>query len=95
MDSTHRRHSQQIYSLSPLATREFPHIQFALGGAGGRTRTPDLLITNQLLYRLSYTSIFHRLDDNSKFKVICQQKLSSLWKIFAIRQMGIELFRFL
>ena len=27
-----------------------------VGGAGGRTRTPDLLITNQLLYRLSYTS---------------------------------------
>ena len=26
-------------------------------GAGGRIRTPDLLITNQLLYRLSYTSI--------------------------------------
>ena len=25
--------------------------------AGGRTRTPDLLITNQLLYQLSYTSI--------------------------------------
>ena len=24
-------------------------------GAGRRTRTPDLLITNQLLYRLSYT----------------------------------------
>ena len=24
-------------------------------GAGGRTRTPDLLITNQLLYQLSYT----------------------------------------
>ena len=57
VDSNHRRHCQQIYSLSPLATREFPHIQFALGGAGGRTRTPDLLITNQLLYRLSYTSI--------------------------------------
>ena len=28
-------------------------------GAGGRTRTPDLLITNQLLYQLSYTSTFH------------------------------------
>ena len=27
-------------------------------GAGGRTRTPDLLITNQLLYQLSYTSGF-------------------------------------
>ncbi len=57
VDSNHRRHSQQIYSLSPLATREFPHMQFAFcAGAGRRTRTPDLLITNQLLYRLSYTS---------------------------------------
>ena len=28
----------------------------ALIGAGRRTRTPDLLITNQLLYQLSYTS---------------------------------------
>ena len=27
------------------------------GGAGRRIRTPDLLITNQLLYRLSYTSV--------------------------------------
>ena len=27
-------------------------------GAGRRTRTPDLLITNQLLYQLSYTSEF-------------------------------------
>ncbi len=27
-----------------------------ISGAGGRTRTPDLLITNQLLYQLSYTS---------------------------------------
>ena len=26
-------------------------------GAGGRIRTPDLLITNQLLYQLSYTSV--------------------------------------
>ena len=56
MDSNHRRHCQQIYSLSPLATREFPHMQLSEGGAGRRTRTPDLLITNQLLYQLSYTS---------------------------------------
>ena len=27
VDSNHRRHRQQIYSLSPLATREIPHIQ--------------------------------------------------------------------
>ncbi len=59
VDSNHRRRCQQIYSLSPLATRELSHkirgILIPLG-AGGRTRTPDLLITNQLLYRLSYTS---------------------------------------
>ena len=30
MDSNHRRHCQQIYSLSPLATREFPHIKFCV-----------------------------------------------------------------
>ena len=54
MDSNHRSRRQQIYSLPPLATRELLHIQL---GAGGRTRTPDLLITNQLLYQLSYTSV--------------------------------------
>ena len=55
-DSNHRSETQQIYSLSPLATRELPHMKFCyLIGAGRRTRTPDLLITNQLLYRLSYT----------------------------------------
>ena len=55
VDSNHRRHRQQIYSLSPLATREIPQILYEIG-AGGRIRTPDLLITNQLLYQLSYTS---------------------------------------
>ena len=44
---------QQIYSLPHLTALEFPHIKT---GAGGRIRTPDLLITNQLLYQLSYTS---------------------------------------
>ena len=31
-------------------------------GAGGRIRTPDLLITNQLLYQLSYTSASNSKD---------------------------------
>ena len=35
-------------------------------GAGRRIRTPDLLITNQLLYRLSYTSESEVLLSNSK-----------------------------
>lgn len=57
VDSNHRSKLQQIYSLSPLATREIPQIYGYSIGAGGRIRTPDLLITNQLLYQLSYTSI--------------------------------------
>ena len=28
MDSNHRSKMQQIYSLPPLAAREFPHIKF-------------------------------------------------------------------
>ena len=34
-----------------------PPYSLCEGGAGRRTRTPDLLITNQLLYQLSYTSV--------------------------------------
>ena len=30
VDSNHRRRSQQIYSLSPLATREIPHMKLEL-----------------------------------------------------------------
>ena len=36
------------------------------GGAGGRIRTPDLLITNQLLYQLSYTSSSNSMDYHSR-----------------------------
>ncbi len=49
-----------------------PTITVGLFGAGGRTRTPDLLITNQLLYQLSYTSEFLTLDYNTIWKFICQ-----------------------
>ena len=34
-----------------------PWLQPRLSGAGARDRTADLLITNQLLYRLSYASV--------------------------------------
>ena len=59
----HRSETQQIYSLPPLATRELLHMNLCAApsertnGAGRRIRTPDLLITNQLLYQLSYTSV--------------------------------------
>ena len=46
------------------------------GGAGGRIRTPDLLITNQLLYLLSYTSewrVFHtQLCHFNRTQMFCQ-----------------------
>jgi hypothetical protein len=54
MDSNHRRLSQRIYSPPPLATRaSLDSIQFYQSQieAGGGNRTPNLLITNQLLYR--------------------------------------------
>ena len=45
--------------FSVFATKKHRKPKFSvLFGAGGVTRTPDLLITNQLLYQLSYTSVF-------------------------------------
>jgi hypothetical protein len=42
-----------------LPLGDTPRIKFE-NGAGEESRTPDLLITNQLLYQLSYTSaVFH------------------------------------
>ena len=52
VDSNHRSNLQQIYSLSPLATREAIHIK-----ADERTRTVNLLITNQLLCQLSHIGL--------------------------------------
>ena len=51
VDSNHRSNLQQIYSLSPLATRESIH------KADDRTRTDNLLITNQLLCQLSHIGV--------------------------------------
>ena len=42
-----------VCPLWPLGNS--PIFSYCLIGAGRRTRTPDLLITNQLLYQLSYT----------------------------------------
>ena len=62
-DSNLRRQSRQIYSLIPLTAREPLHrfsklLVFYYTGAGNRSRTCDLLITNQLLYQLSYAGTF-------------------------------------
>ena len=57
VDSNHRSKLQQIYSLSPLATRESIHIHFSMNKADDRTRTDNLLITNQLLCQLSHIGL--------------------------------------
>ena len=64
VDSNHRSVSQQIYSLSPLATRESAHNNYLVfkTKADDRTRTDNLLITNQLLCQLSHIGIFLKND---------------------------------
>ena len=49
-----------------------------LFGAGGRTRTPDLLITNQLLYQLSYTSKYFVSLNNITQAFLCVKKKFAL-----------------
>ena len=63
VDSNHRSNLQQIYSLSPLATRESAHTQYEIVKADDRTRTDNLLITNQLLCQLSHigTAYFYKV----------------------------------
>ncbi len=53
------------YAILYKACPAFLSGRTAQFGAGERTRTPDLLITNQLLYQLSYTSISQCLDNIS------------------------------
>ncbi len=45
-----------------LQSAPFGHSGIPPYGAGGRNRTPDLLITSQLLYLLSYTSLYKILN---------------------------------
>ena len=57
VDSNHRSRRRQIYSLMHLATLQSARISLLKGvGAGDWNRTRNLLITNQLLCQLSYTS---------------------------------------
>ena len=78
VDSNHRSKLQQIYSLSPLATRESTHMKFyclptdiiqinCLMQADDRTRTDNLLITNQLLCQLSHIGIYDAVINQFKW----------------------------
>ena len=83
VDSNHRSKLQQIYSLSPLATRESTHIQFLLNcslfsEADDRTRTDNLLITNQLLCQLSHIGINGAYRARTCDPLLVRQMLSQL-----------------
>ena len=77
-DSNLRRRCQQIYSLPPLATRE------SIQKADDRTRTDNLLITNQLLCQLSHIGLFNYLNINGTYRartydlLLVRQMLSQL-----------------
>ena len=79
VDSNHRSNLQQIYSLSPMATRESIHI-FTLGEnkADDRTRTDNLLITNQLLCQLSHIGINGTNRTRTYDPLLVRQMLSQL-----------------
>jgi hypothetical protein len=47
---------QSAYNDINLRTATFNSRRYIFDEAGGRIRTPDRLITNQLLYQLSYAS---------------------------------------
>ena len=70
---------QQIYSLPHLATLESPHKLRANGG----TRTPDRLITNQLLYQLSYIgqTTLQNFKDSGIFLLIPCRKMPANIKL--------------
>ena len=55
MDSNHR--SEDATDLQSAPIGHSGTLPYSINGAGGRIRTPDRLITNQLLYELSYTSV--------------------------------------
>ena len=68
-----------VCSLWPLGN--LPILSLQKNGAGGRTRTPDLLITNQLLYQLSYTSV-STLGYNTITKLNSQVFFESFFNFF-------------
>ena len=89
VDSNHRSKLQQIYSLSPLATRESTHMKFyclptdiiqinCLMQADDRTRTDNLLITNQLLCQLSHIGINGTYRTRTYDPLLVRQMLSQL-----------------
>ncbi len=54
-DKILEKHLKATINLGKAKTLSLKSDRIYSDGACGQTRTPDLLITNQLLYQLSYT----------------------------------------
>ena len=74
VDSNHRRRCQQIYSLSPLATRESAHdlnnYEIVKIRGAYRARTYDPLLVRQMLSQLSYAPIALRYSVSTTILII-------------------------
>ena len=75
MDSNHRTQREQIYSLSRLATS----LPLQKNGAETRTWTRNLLITNQLLYQLSYFGKWWAIQDSNLWPPACKAGALTNW----------------
>ena len=75
-----------VCPLWPLGNSPILHFLVEEVGAGRRTRTPDLLITNQLLYQLSYTSGSTSKNDYTHRPPFCQQVFLKNFRMMETRQ---------
>ena len=84
VDSNHRRHSQQIYSLSPLATREFPHMKLSTRDAVWNTL---IIATNRPIVKHYFYEFSSGLDKRSGQSL---SLLSALFLWFLPRTAGVR-----
>ena len=78
-----RRENQQVFRLSANLYYKEKRARLTgsfLFGATGRTRTGDLLITNQLLYQLSHSSAY-RYNILNNIMRLCQALRANLIKV--------------
>ena len=77
-----KRYAADLQSV-PFGHSGTPPYSVVCYGAGRRTRTPDLLITNQLLYQLSYTGGSNRTRLLYHAKPKCQAFFYEIPKTFS------------
>ena len=98
VDSNYRSRRRQIYSLIHLAALESSRMKYKTGewlrvgvGAGDWNRTHNLLITNQLLCQLSYTTTDTGIFSPLLYRLSYRGILKPAWQpTYAIKQASSE-----